>query len=344
MAKTRVIALANQKGGVAKTTTTANLAYTLARKGYDVLAIDFDSQASLTNYLNIGLEEEERYYGIYDLLLCQLRDIYEEEDEVLCKYDASTDEGFEALFRLCLARPTYLARKRMTVDGKYRTVDVEEEFGFDLLPSHLMLSDYELELSTSSDRSMPPAFRLYNTIQRITAIHEYDYILIDTGPSLGILSMNAVCAATSGILIPTNLDLMSTRGVASLIDRIANIQEAMLDNGEPVRHMGVIGIILNLYSTRRSVDVALEKHLEKYYPFKVFDTTIPESVDAKKAVLAGLALVQVNAKAAARYSDLADELIQTLEKMEEEGQKILYLGKPVSEDQAIEEEVLSYEQ
>lgn len=316
--KTKVIAVTNQKGGVGKTTTTANVAYALAQKGYDVLCVDFDSQASLTNYLNVGLGETERYYGIYEMMISQLRpDDIEEAPEL---------EGlsFAHLCEKCICRPTYLIREMTTVDGIKKVVDVPKEFGFDLLPSHLNLSDYELEISNLRDRERAGnAFRLYNVIQKIIECHEYDFILIDCNPSLGIMAINAITAATDGVLIPTNLDLMSTRGVRSLINKIADVQQALLDATDGgVCHMGVIGVVLNLYAERRTVDKTIQNDLTRFYPFKIFDTCIPESVNAKKAVFAGVLYSQMYKKAEKAYLDLTDEIIKKMDEMQKEGQVI----------------------
>ena len=316
--KTKVIAVTNQKGGVGKTTTTANVAYALAQKGFDVLCIDFDSQASLTNYLNVGLGESEQYYGIYEMMLSQLR-----PDDMP---EAADLEGlsFAQLCEKCICRPTYLVREMANIDGVKKVVDVPKEFGFDLLPSSLNLSDYELEISNLRDRERAGnAFRLYNLVQRISDCHEYDYILIDCNPSLGVMAINAITAASDGVLIPTNLDLMSTRGVRNLINKIADVQEALLKATDgSVKHMGVIGVILNLYAERRTVDKTIQNDLTRFYPFKIFDTCIPESVNAKKAVFAGVLYSQMYKKAEKAYSDLTDEIIEKMEQMKEEGQQI----------------------
>lgn len=312
--KTKVIAVMNQKGGVGKTTTTCNLGYALSKLGKDVLLIDFDSQASLSYMLNVGVDEE-RYFSVYDLLLKQYRDIPFEEDEVLAKMD------FDELYDKTVVSPSWQKMTAEMVDGKRKAVYVQEKFGFDLIPSHLNLSDYELELTQSQNSGM----RLANLIAYICKRHEYDYIIVDCNPSLGVLTMNAIIAAIDGIIIPTNLDLLSIKGVSALTYRIAEVQMLLKDNMN-LEHMGVIGIILNLYSNRRVIDKEIEKDMNRFYPFKIFDSTIPESVDAKKAVYAGKLYSQKNRKAEKAYIALATELEDTIEKMKQEGQKITYIG------------------
>ena len=315
---TKTFAIINQKGGVGKTTTTANLAYAFAQKGKKVLAIDFDSQASLTNCLNVGLKENETYYGVYEMMLSNLRRISINEDEFLATCT------FEELCNKCICRPTYTGRETKLIKNLKRVVDVEKEFGYDLLPSHIALADYELELTRSNRKD--DGFRLYNVIQHIKAIRDYDYVLIDCPPSLGIMSMNAIAAATDGIIIPTNLDLMSTRGVENLIEKIADVQQMLLSNSSrSIVHMGIVGVVLNLYSERRTIDKTVENNLEKFYPIVTFKSQIPESAKAKSAVYSGLLFSHVFPKAEQAYLDLADEIEKRIEQMTNEGQKIVHL-------------------
>lgn len=331
MAKTKVIAITNQKGGVGKTTTTANLAFALAKLGRDVLLIDFDSQASLTNYLNVGIAKDEEYCGVHEMMVCNLRRVSPAEDETLAAIDPNTAEGFAKLCELCICRPTYGTKVMQTVDGRRVSTSVRQEFGFDLMPSHIMFSDYELELSSLRGKeAMANGYRLYDVVQRIIAWHEYDYILIDCNPSLGVIAINAITAATDGVLIPTNLDLMSTRGVTNLINKVADIQEMVLTTTKgAVRHMGVIGIVLNLYCERRTVDQDIQNDLNRFYPFEIFKATIPESVNAKKALFAGVLYSQMYPKAEKAYDALAREMEENLAAMRERGQQIQRIEGPL---------------
>ena len=325
---TKTIAIINQKGGVGKTTTTANLAYAFSQQGKKVLAIDYDSQASLTNCLNVGLRENETYRGIYEMMEWDLRKIEPEEDEFLASCT------FEELCEKCICQPTYMGRETRLEKNLRRVVEVEKKFGFDLLPSHIALADYELEVTRSNRNDV--GFRLYNVIQKIKAVKEYDYILIDCPPSLGIMSMNAIAAATDGILIPTNLDLMSTRGVENLIEKIAEVQEMLnfVTKGK-ITHMGIIGVVLNLYSERRTIDKTVENNLEKFYPIVTFKSQIPESAKAKTAVYSGLLFSHVLPKAEQAYQALAEEIEERIKVMEADGQQVLHLepndGRKVGE-------------
>ena len=321
----KVIAVTNQKGGVGKTTTTANLAYALANEGKDVLVIDFDSQASLSNMLNVGLSADEPYMGIYEMLVSQLR-----PDDL---EDVGLPEGlsFEEIYKRCVVRPTYIITEKGMVDNKVRAVMNSYEFGFDLLPSHLLLSDYELELNNlPEDLRRGNAFRLYNVVQKILACHPYDYILIDCNPSLGIMAVNAIVAAMDGVIIPTNMDLMSIRGVGNLINKIVDIQQGV-DNvfkGEKI-HMGVIGIVLNLFYDRRRIDRKIQIDLKQFYPFRIFDSTIPDSQNAKNAIELGVLFAMKDKKAQAAYEALVKEIEARLEEMDRDGPTRVHISAEV---------------
>ena len=322
--KTKVIAIVNQKGGVGKTTTTGNLGYALANQGKDVLLIDFDSQASLSSYLNVdpNYSTHADYFCIYELLQKGLAD----PDYITDEVDEMT---WEELFERCICRPTYKTRETKMVDGVRKGVDVDAEFGFDLLPSALELSDYDLYLSTHMGQY--GGFKLKAIIDKILEWHEYDYVLIDCSPYLGALTINAIVAATAGVVIPTNLDLMSTWGVKALIEQIVNVQELVLKASKGREaHMGVIGIVLNLYRGDRTVDQTIQTDLERYYPFVIFKSTIPESVNAKKAVMGGLIYSQVYKKAENAYASLAKEVIAQIGQMEKDGPQIKRLGEELT--------------
>lgn len=317
MADTKVISVINQKGGVGKTTSTANLAYALSKMGKKVLAIDFDQQASLTYYLNYGLDGDY-YYSIHELLLKIFREISPEADSHLA------GSSLHDLINEIIIRPTYMTRELVTENGSKKVVNVQKEFGFDLLPSSLGLADFELELSQSRDFNKK-AYYLDALIGEITDCREYDYILIDCNPSLGVLAMNAIVAGLDGILIPTNLDLMSTRGIMSLLGKVADTQEALYraTNGN-VFHKGVVGIVMNLYSDKRVVDKKLSNDIDSFYPLYVFKSAIPDSANAKRAVLEGVIYSMKYAKAEKAYDDLAVEFIKRMEKMENDDSHIVY--------------------
>ena len=319
---TKVLSITNQKGGVGKTTTTANLAFAFANEGKKVLVIDLDSQASLTNYLNIGLDENDEYCGIYELFVHQLR-----PDDVEIDTTLSNGMLFREVLDRCVHRPVYMDPDLQYIDGEKRVVRVPKEFGFDLIPSHLALADFALEIGQlDEDHRKQNIYRLYYLIKNIIAERPYyDYILIDCNPSLEMITLNAITAAVDGVLIPTNLDLMSTRGVGNLINTIVKVQKSlMISSNYQQYHMGVVGVILNLFSERRTIDRELKIDLNRFYPFRIFENGIPESTDAKKAVRSGVLYSQYNKKAKEAYKQLATEIEEQLDIMEKEGPKIQF--------------------
>lgn len=328
--KTKIISVVNFKGGVGKTTTAANLGYALGKLGYDVLLVDFDPQASLTNYLNFGLRGVE-YYGIHEMLVKELRGVTGEPD--------LDSMSFTELCDKAIVTPDWVQIRSENVGGKWKSEKVRVRYPFHLIPGSLSFSDYELELNNL------PADKARNNIKRLAALlhkiseqyHEYDYILIDCNPSFGILTLNAVYASVNGVLIPTNLDLMSTRGVGSLIERITQVQSLMINNLH-INHMGVIGVVLNLYSSRRTVDKTIQSDLERFYPFKIFKTGIPDSVEAKKATLAGKIYAKKYPKAEEAYLALAKEIVEQIGEMEKEGPQIRTIDEDKLKEWAAENE------
>ena len=131
---------------------------------------------------------------------------------------------------------------------------------------------------------------------------KFDYILIDCNPSLGDLTSNAIIAASDGLIIPTNLSVMSARGISRLLDRIEDYQRSCKEHG--IKHYGVAGILLNLYASRRKADNLVEMDITNFYPFKVFDTKIPDSTKAKDAEMCGVLYYQMFNRAADAYDSL----------------------------------------
>ena len=132
-------------------------------------------------------------------------------------------------------------------------------------------------------------------------------------------------ASVNGVIIPTNMDLMSTRGVGNLITVIVQAQKKLKKSG--IQHMGVVGIVLNLYSDWRIIDKEIKIDINRFFPFKIFDNTIPESTDAKKAVRSGVLYSMWNKKAEKAYEKLASEIEKHIEQMEKDGPKILMIGQ-----------------
>jgi len=315
------IAICNQKGGVGKTTLSVCLAYALAKMGRKVLLIDFDSQASASGILNVDTEGSDFYGSIYELLHYQL-------DGVTFNDEFDNDESmtFAKLCSKCITRPTYEELEMVSdSDGKKKLMEVKKEFGFDLIPSKIELSDFEMEISAGVNKGN--AYHLYSLLNKIQKEYkEYEYYLIDTNPSISYGTVNAMVAATTGILISCNMSLLALRGISQLTDRIVDVQ-TLLKEMNSITHMGVIGIVLNLFNPRGVVDKNIEVESKEFLPYKVFDTVIPKSVEAEKALYAGKLFSQLYPKADKAFLDLAKEMETQIIAMEEKGQVILRMGE-----------------
>lgn len=294
---TKVIALGNQKGGVGKTTNTLNLSYALANTyGQKVLMIDMDSQGSAG--LNLGIDIADDSTHTVDQLL---------EPYVIGKV---RDISWEAV-KQCIYTPVYSDRIR-DPENRLRWIETAKPFGFDIIPSSLYLSVVELRMGIIGGQTRRGIYQYYlrDVIRVIEEHADYDFIVIDTPPSLGALSINSMAAATDGIIVVTNLDIMSIRGIDSFIESSETVKRANS------AHRGIMGILLALYSERRTVDKTIDEWIKQFLPIPTFDTRIPESADVKKANSSLLLFSQINKKAKAAYDSLAKEVIEAVQNPE----------------------------
>jgi len=292
MDRTKVICLGNQKGGCAKTSDCLNIAYCFANtKHYKTLLIDLDSQGSAS--LNVGINITDDDTNTID----QLLGAYVKRE--ITQFDWEDVKNF-------IYTPTFMTRKR--VEGTTSWETVKEPFGFDIIPSALPLSLVELQMAlagSSNQSGKIYIYYLYDLVQCIKKNADYDYIIIDTPPALGSLSMCAMMAS-DGIIVPSNLDIMSFRGIQSFKESADYIQEMAQSSGH--EHRGILGILLSLYSERRSVDKALEEYVHEFYPTPTFQHQIRESSDAKRANAEGVLFAQINKKAREDFDAVCDEI------------------------------------
>ena len=132
---------------------------------------------------------------------------------------------------------------------------------------------------------------------------DYDFVIIDTPPSLGALSVNSMAAAQDGVIIVSNLDVMSTRGIESFIESTETVQQYN------EKHRGILGILFALYSDRRAVDRQVDDWAQQFLPIPVLDTRIPETANVKKANSSRLLVSQIDKKMKAAYDSFAKEVI-----------------------------------
>ena len=245
----RVIALANQKGGVAKTTTTLNLAVALKEKGMNVLCVDLDPQGNLT--MSQGLNPDEIDRSMYDVLV-----------------------------------------------HKLPLEQVIQEREIDLAVSSIDLAGAELALSSMIGRERALEKALVSVRDR------YDYILFDTPPSLGLLTINAF-VASDGVIVPVQTEYLALRGLVQLENTLAMVRE----NLNP--KVQIVGILPTMYdkrllNSREAVDILVEN-----FGDLVYDTRIMKTVRYAEAPVKGQSVLAYDptGEAAMLYRDLAKEVL-----------------------------------
>jgi len=252
-----VITIANRKGGVGKTTTTLNLAYSLKELGKKVLVIDLDPQANLTRCFDV--ENTENIKTIGHLLITEME---EEERYLVEDYTKSYDE-------------------------------------IDIIPSSVYLSAVEtqMRIETGSERILSEIVN--------QAKEHYDYILIDTSPSLNILTINALCASDS-VLITADTQLFAIVGISELLKTIQKIKKRVNAS------LTIKGILLTMCDNRTNLSKLLTQQVEEMYQGKiaVFQTKIPKTVKVGEAIYSGQSIKKY-AKGSSvdiAYDNLAKEI------------------------------------
>jgi chromosome partitioning protein len=245
----RVIAFANQKGGVAKTTSTLNLGVALREQGFTVLAIDLDPQGNLT--MSQGWNPDEIERSMFDVLV-----------------------------------------HRLPIEEIIREAEV------DVAVSSIDLAGAELALSSmiGRERALEKAL--------VSVRPKYDYILIDTPPSLGLLTINALVSA-SGVIVPVQCEYLSLRGLVQLENTLSMIRENLNPTVE------IEGILATMYDrrtlhSREAVDI-----LKENFGDLVFNTKIRKTVRYAEAPVKGQSVLSYDpsGEAAALYRDLAKEVL-----------------------------------
>lgn len=268
-----IVSIFNQKGGVGKTTSVVNLAVALVKEGKKVLVIDMDPQANTTTGLGVDKEGD----SIYDLFYEILDDKEEKE-----KNEEENDE----------ARPE--DEKRIS---KYIK---ETNSGVLLIKSESSLSGLEVELV-----NLDPVSRTEVLKQIVGQIEEeYDFVLIDCPPSLGLLSINALVASDS-IIIPIQTEYYALEGVSELMNTYKLVKDSLNKDLE------IEGVLLTMFDKRTNLSYEVVEEVKSYFKNKVFKTMIPRNVRLAEAPSYGKSVLEYEerSKGATAYKMLAQELI-----------------------------------
>jgi len=250
----RIICVANQKGGVGKTTTAVNLATSLAMQGQHVLLVDLDPQGNASS--GLGLR----------------------------------DSGGPTTYDLILG-------ERQASETKVAT----QVASLDLIPAHRDLVGAEVELVSAPQRE----FRLAEALAPIR--DQFDFILIDCPPSLGLLTLNGLTAADA-VVIPLQCEYYALEGLSALLDTVELIRESLNQN------LAIDGIVLTMFDTRNSLSHQVSDEVRRHFPDRVFRTVIPRNVRLSESPSHGMpaALYDPASKGAQAYLDLARELLTGL--------------------------------
>lgn len=251
----QVVAFANQKGGVGKTTTAVNTAVVLAARGVKVLLLDLDPQGNTTS--SLGIEKSELDGTMYDLLMQTL----EFDDVVL--HDVRTN--------------------------------------LDVIATTSDLAGAEIELVTEANRER----RLAEALHPVR--HQYDIALIDSPPSLGLLTLNGLTGANS-VVIPIQCEFLALEGVTQLIQTIDLTRQHLNPQ------LDLLGVLMTMFDARTKLSAHVVDEVRQYFPDHLFEAIVPRSVRLAEAPSYGQSITEYDpsSRGGEAYAQFADELAARL--------------------------------
>jgi chromosome partitioning protein len=248
----KIIAIANQKGGVGKTTTSVNLGACLAYIGKRVLLVDVDPQGNATS--GIGIEKADVEHCVYDILVDDV-DVTE------------------------VIKPTAVEN-------------------LDAIPATIQLAGAEIELVPTISREV----RLKRALEKVK--HNYDYIIIDCPPSLGLLTINAL-TASDAVLIPVQCEYYALEGLSQLLNTVRLVQKHLNTD------LMIEGVLLTMLDARTNLGIQVIEEVKKYFRDKVYKTIIPRNVRLSEAPSHGQPIIiyDPRSRGADVYLELAKEVV-----------------------------------
>jgi chromosome partitioning protein len=249
----KIIALANQKGGVGKTTSSINLAASLAVLEFKTLLVDADPQANSTS--GIGFDPRTIKDSIYECIINQI--------------------------------------------DPHDAIQHTETPNLDLLPAHIDLVGAEIEMINLPDRE----YKMKAVLAQV--VDEYDFIIIDCSPSLGLITINALTAAHS-VIVPVQCEYFALEGLGKLLNTIKIVQNRLNTN------LDIEGILLTMYDVRLRLSNQVVEEVRTHFEDLVFDTIIQRNTRLSEAPSFGVSVIMhdANCKGAINYLNLAREIIK----------------------------------